>query len=360
MNYLDTEFTLATIGQIITIFVIANSLLSLSITQTMGRPAITRWRSKLWWILLILWLSVFLPLIEISTGFNQIKVDTIVINNPLTKLAILSWFISIIWMLIITNKIFTLDLIKFNKSKLLKREVSSHRPSKQADKESSKQADSVFEHNEERKWGLDSINHILKQDTKPVYFPIIINGDETSRPWELLSRFVISGLTYNNYHKPGAVFFTFTRPFPEILEGLKRWYGKLVIENEKDDKHDIIGSNSIDWKNLVVIDCYTQFAKRYDDYHHGKVVNYYTLFRKPHYECEVSFADANNPHDMNKKYERALALLQKKGCRNIRVVYDALSDFLTFTDQQLTSQYLKNNGTDSLDDITYVQDDQIK
>ena len=194
----------------------------------------------------------------------------------------------------------------------------------------------------------------LPQDkNKRIYFPIIIIGDEFARPWEILSRFVMSGLTYGP-NKPGAIYFTFTRPAFEIFEGLKRVEKQLREQNNKDGDQKIIGDRRVDWKDLVIIDCYTQFAKRYDDYIHSYMViaGYYAKTKTGNIDCEVSYADSNNPHDMNKKYESALRLLKKDGCKNVRVVYDALSDFLTFTDQQLAAQYLRHNmGWEQRNDI---------
>jgi hypothetical protein len=55
-------------------------------------------------------------------------------------------------------------------------------------------------------------------------------------------------------------------------------------------------------------------------------------------------ADPSNPHDLNRKYEEALRYLaNKRGCKSVRVVYDALSDFLKFTDVILATQYLRHN-----------------
>lgn len=50
---------------------------------------------------------------------------------------------------------------------------------------------------------------------------------------------------------------------------LKELEKRLIDENKNDGNHEIIGPHPIDWINLVIIDCYTRFAKRYDDYLHG-------------------------------------------------------------------------------------------
>ena len=93
---------------------------------------------------------------------------------------------------------------------------------------------------------------------------------------------------------------------------------------------ETVGNKIINWKNLVIIDCYSPFAKRAETTRSS--VGYVSL-------C----ADSNNPHNLNQNYERALKILSKKGCKSIRVAYDAISDFLTFTDAQLAAQYLRHN-----------------
>jgi hypothetical protein len=56
-----------------------------------------------------------------------------------------------------------------------------------------------------------------------------------------------------------------------------------------------------------------------------------------------TFVDPRNPHDLNKRYEKALVSLSKRKCESVCVVYDALSDFLCFTDEQIAIQYLRHN-----------------
>ena len=57
----------------------------------------------------------------------------------------------------------------------------------------------------------------------------------------------------------------------------------------------------------------------------------------------MDYANSFDPHDINKKYEKALKKLRDRGCNNIRVAYDSISDFLTFTDFQIATQYLRHN-----------------
>lgn len=309
---LETSFDLDTIGQILTIFVIADSLLSLVITYVMQRQALLRWRKVINFTLILLWAAVGLPLFELLLGTPPFHIDVFekILNNPLVKLAIGSWLVGIVILFIIAQKIFTLDFIKFNKSKLLK-----------------------FEKNKPRKWGLKSINEILAQERdQEIYFPIIVYGDEYSRPWRILQRFFVAGLTYqltNSENSAGGIYFTFTRPAHEIKDALYRTY--TILKGEKTSNPDIIGEKQLNWKNVVIIDCYTKLAEKYAEK------------KNLHLPCKIIYADPNNPHDMNKKYEEAIKLLRKNCCMNIRVVYDAISDFLKFTDRQLASQYLRHN-----------------
>jgi len=102
-------------------------------------------------------------------------------------------------------------------------------------------------------------------------------------------------------------------------------------DQNKDTDKKLIGPKGIQWENIVIIDCYS--------------VDNEKLICKNGFDKPVQsyFADPKNPHDINKKYEKALQHLEKNNCAHIRVVYDAISDFLKFTDFELAAQYLRHN-----------------
>ncbi|MDG6906859.1 MAG: hypothetical protein JRN20_13850, partial [Nitrososphaerota archaeon] len=83
LPFLGTQFDLNTIGQILTVFVIANSFFSAVTTLTMERTATTRWRGRLWVTLILLWAALVLPLIELLLGAPPIieVVDGVAISN---------------------------------------------------------------------------------------------------------------------------------------------------------------------------------------------------------------------------------------------------------------------------------------
>jgi hypothetical protein len=241
MSILDTQFDLDTIGQILTIFVIADSLLSLAVTYIMERRALARWKTTLWIILVIIWVSVILPLIELQISSPPLKITVFGqdIYNIFTKVAVLVWFIAIVWLLIAAYRIFTLDLIKFKKSGL------------------------AFVHNEEKKWGVRSINYLLFEKADKMYYPIVLLADEYSRPWNLLQRFLVSGLSYGP-HESGGVYFSFARPERVVFEQLEHTKGVLEKQSEYSQVNrftELLGNKKVKWKNIVIIDCYVQFAK---------------------------------------------------------------------------------------------------
>jgi hypothetical protein len=320
---IGTPLDLDTITQIVTIFVIADSLLSFVIAQSMERKALWIWRRKIWIILILIWISVFLPLIELIISTPPVKMNDFA--NPLTKIAIITWSIGVLYLLRIVHRVFTLDVIKFNKAAI----AGTH-------------PQSLFLR--PTKWGLNAINKVfVREGTKDneIYFPIIIDADEYCRPWIILHRFIISGLSYRykygsaEYIEPGAIIFAFTRRASDIFTAIEDTWKKLLAE-PRCFLDGVIGGAPINWKNLVIIDCYSSFVKRYDDY---------TGYRKKSKSLPFSLirADPNNPHDVNQKYEQAVIFLKEKGCKNIRVGYDTLSDFLKFTDETIAIQYLRHN-----------------
>lgn len=308
-NLADTEFDEAGIMRIITIFVIANSLFSLVLPITMKRESLLSRRKDLIFSLFALWLSVFFVLIEIVRGepyyFRSVFTE---FANPFTKFAIIIWLFGIFYLLRITFRILTLDNIHFNKSDL------------------------SFKHNKPKNWGIESIDTKFAGDAKNIYFPIYLLAKEDTRPWTILQRFIISGLSFpalSKTKKSGAIYFTFTRPASEIKDALEK--EKTTLESQKESYSGVMGNVRIDWNNIVFIDCYTLKNER-------------ELWNKDIKKItNLDYADSNNPHELNRKYEQALRKLFKNNCEHIRVVYDAISDFLTFTDFHLATQYLRHN-----------------
>jgi hypothetical protein len=307
-------FDLTTISEILTIFVIADSLLSLAITYTMQRIALAKWRRPMWIILIMIWLTIILPLIELSITKPPWRAEILGgFNNPLTKSAIIIWLFSITSLLYIARSIFTLDLITYK--------TGSRPPFKKLVPE---------------KWGVDSIDLQLRGTNVMMYYPITISADEYSKSWEIAQRFIVTGLTYQSSSCweegccYGAIYFSFTRPPVEIFLALKGIYDKYNPPN---------GKTKISWQNLVIIDCYTQFAKRSE-----KVLDKRRTFRKTiGIPCQVYHADPRNPHDVNAQYEKALRAVGQRNCKCLRVAYDTISDFLYLTDIQIAFQYLRHN-----------------
>ena len=160
-----------------TVFVIANSLFSLILPITIKRESLRNRRGNLFVSLLLLWISVFLILIEIVRGspyYISILPD---VANPFTRFAIILWTFGVLYLLKTTYAALTIDNIKFQKQEF------------------------EFVQKNPEKWGIESINKQLSESDKEIYFPIIIHADESTRPWKILLRFILSGLSYDNSSK---------------------------------------------------------------------------------------------------------------------------------------------------------------
>jgi len=205
------EMNLDAIMKINTIFVIANSLFSLIFPLTMKRESLFGRRHDLVWSLFAIWFSVFLVLFEIIRGQPYI-IHSIGIPNLFTKIAIFSWGFGIFQLLRFSYRVITLDKIRLTRS------------------------ETEFVHNQEKNWGLKLFDNKLQEEDKKIWYPIYILGNEEARPWEILQRFLLSGMTFSpkDPKKPtGGIYFTFTRPTSEIVEMLVNLEGKLKTESEK-------------------------------------------------------------------------------------------------------------------------------
>ncbi len=62
--------------------------------------------------------------------------------------------------------------------------------------------------------------------------------------------------TYSSPQRYGAIYFAFTRTPDNIFHALK----EIIHKQNPSDNSKMY----VEWENLVIIDCYTQFAKRKD------------------------------------------------------------------------------------------------
>lgn len=300
----------AIIGQILTTFAVADSLMSAAVTYTLSRRGLARWRRDLWVAVVLIWVALVLPLLELSLSSPPSSVTILgaAVYDPLTKLAVGVWLLGIALLLGIEYKVLTLDLIAFNKKRILDSLAASGMKS--------------FVHFEPKKWSVPEIDKVLgSEGSNPVY-PMVIVADESTRPWRILQSFAVLGLAAGD-EKVGAIYFTFTRPPDHVYGQLRRRLAELsAIYPRKQGSPPDPGIDA----RLVIIDCFKESKP---------------VVARP--GCPVVKADPTNAHHVNQQYEVALAKLVAAGCTKVRVVYDALSDFLTLTDLQLATQYLRHN-----------------
>jgi hypothetical protein len=263
-----TSLTTDVITGIGGIFGFITSFLSIVITQTFDRRALTRWRSSLWFCMVGLWAGVILVILDL---IKTISIQPY--QNLGTKFGVIAWILGLSGLMYIFWQISRLETIRFNKPSVSF--SSSSFPS----------------------FDIDCIDSVIKKalsEKGRVIYPIILAADESWRPWEVAKNFSASAVKNNI----GVIWFWFARPPYEI------------------DKA----------RNRVDIDCFSPFA--------GKAM-------KDNLANGLLYADPRNPHNMNEKYEKAIKHLMH--FESLCVIYDALSDFLFFSDEEIASQYLRHN-----------------
>lgn len=264
-------------------FAFANSLISLAIIQMLGRKALIRWRRWVLLSLVLLWVGVVPCLLYL------------IIPEPIIagiiKVGIILWMFGLGVLLYVIYKIMNLDLITFKKPSITFKKLGD--------------------------FGVPCFDTLIN-DAKskgPIYYPFLLVADESCRPWRVCGDFVVKGLSQGY----GVIYFAFTRSGPYSYNHLKRNAEKKKLESN--------------FKNLVIIDCYTPLSSK----------GMPKRGERNHNKCRILEVDPRKPQKLNEKYEKALRIIHKRECRGVRVVYEALSDFIFFTDKEIAIQYLRHN-----------------
>jgi len=286
--------TIIKIGQMLSFISI---FLSLAITQVFQRRAFVRWRMDLWICLAILWFSIILILVDLFLYPHPVYP----FNNLWTTLGVAIWVVGIFLLMRVFWYIFHLELQGFSKPK--------------AFSDPSKQYFKFFY----PKFGANCIDKVIddviSRNKDKILFPMILAADESWRPWVIAEGFSDNALNIPEKNA-GVIWFCFSRPHEPGLAAspVPRYLPGPCYE---------VGSK-VD--NKITIDCFDPFCKMKDDRERG-----------------LLFADPRNAHQMNEKYNLAIGLLKDRGCEKLCVIYDALSDFLFFSDKEIAAQYLRHN-----------------
>jgi hypothetical protein len=277
------------IGQILGII---TSVVTIVIVYVIERKALIGWRKILWCALSLLWFGIILIILALIFLF------TFEYSNILSIFGIFFWILGILIFMKIFYQMCFLETIPFSKP------------------------DDIYFDKLESRFKADCIDSVIEQAKKEdinLHFPVILAADEGWEPWNIGLNLANDALEKD----AGVIFFTFTRPDSKILDQLdynfKKFKGTTKITSEYSKLR----------KNLIIIDCFTPiaFKNKKDDLEKG-----------------VFFADPRNPHELNKKYNRALEHLHKnKNKKELVVIYDSLSEFLFFSDLELATQYLRHN-----------------
>lgn len=264
-------------------FAFANSLISLAIIQMLGRKALIRWRNGMFLSLVLLWFGVFPCLVYLIISWPPLA--------GFIKVGIFSWILGLILLLYVIYKIITLDLITFKKPSITFKKLGD--------------------------FGVPCFDTLIAKakESRSIYYPFLLVAEESCRPWRICERFLVKGFSQGY----GGIYFAFTRPAPYVYEHLKYTAKELNL-------------NLIP-QNLVVIDCYTPLASQTLPKRGERNRNNYIILK----------VDPRNPQKLNEKYEKALRILKQRKCEGVRVIYEALSDFIFLTDKEIAIQYLRHN-----------------
>jgi hypothetical protein len=270
-------------------FAFANSLISLAIIQILGRKALIRWRNKMFISLTLLWVGVFPCLLYLIISMP--------ILAGIIKVGIIFWIFGLVLLLYVIYKIITLDLITFKKPPVKFPKFGGD-------------------------FGVPCFDKLLDEAKnldrpRPIYYPFLLVADEYCRPWRICEKFLLRGLSQDY----GGIYFAFTRPAPYVYEHLKRKASELNLDL------------TLHSEKLVIIDCYTKLASQVIPKRGERNCNNYTILE----------GNPRKPQKLNEKYEKALRILKQRKCEGVRVVYEALSDFVFLTDKEIAVQYLRHN-----------------
>ncbi len=262
-----------------------------SILQVLGRRLLIRWRRRAWVALLFLWLGVVPTLLELIYPITQTW-GSVTIANLGTKVGLLFWLAGLVILLSVSYRVLAVDLIGFDKPK--------------------------GEFIPEEEFGVPVIDKAVskaREQGKKLYFPILLIGERSVNPHHFAQRFLNKAI-----EKGGCgIYFTFTRPSATVIRQLGRTGFDPAVHSQQ----------------LIIIDACTPLVAS------GRSSE--QALRPSSKDVMVLCADPRNPHDVNKKYERALRMALKRGHSSLRVVYDSFSDFLLFSDPELIMTYLRHN-----------------
>jgi hypothetical protein len=305
-----------------------NAFLSLAITQSFSRRAFIRWRLHLLVCLCLLWIAVVFILVDVYA----------IIINPehifyFSTLGMIFWITGVFLLLWILFKIFLIDQLCFTITCCA----------------------CDFEKFETHFWKKEGDNTCIdteiiginnnpkpgekKDSTKYPYYPIILEADESWRPWEIAGDFAVNAL----HDGAGVIWFGFARPPQEnsvLIRKIKERYpDDLVKFKEKIIHIDCFDPgknlNKNANKNLPCILCKTFSGC-------GSICEriQYGLNLSP--MGNILFADPRNPDEIDRQYSKAVKHLRETlQCTKLCVVYDPVTDFLNFTDIEMASRYLR-------------------
>ena len=289
---------------------VVSSVLTFAVTAVVARPALVPWRMTTWRILMAWWVAILLCLLGVLYPISIAGV-----GSGALKLGVLIWAGGLIRLLVLVRQILLVDRSALSR---LSRETLAHR----FDRPGLGELGPPF---------LNRWAEILANKGSRLPFPLLLAADRQAYGLSIAQIFACAALT-RGY---GVVYLTFTRPGSIIGRQLmRRLSGEIVqLDNLR--------------SRLCIIDCYStlylQEALRdrsigalssgfgIDDPRLGQVVG----------QC-IRHCDPRNPVSLQKIYKSELRTIQGSGAKQMRVVYDSLSDFVAIADQELVVSYLRH------------------
>jgi len=294
----ETSVSNTLVPNIVSAIGLTNSVLTFVLTSVLQRRSMIQWRRLAWFSLAALWGSIILCFVDL---FHPTAIAAI--NSFGVKAGIILWSASLFNILFLVYRILStsttappkgLSFFPFPYRKL--------RP---------------FHVQNIPAFGVPFLDHILRPAAVSggrIYFPILVLSDRNACGLTLAQRFLARGLIDGE----GAVYLAFTRPAIIVATQI----AKLIKEPDSS------------WTSrLIIIDCYQSLY----------IPDAAEQIGRPPPGIRVESCDPRNPVDVQKKIVKALALLQRRRIKDVRVVYDSLSDFLSIADHELVVTYLRRS-----------------
>jgi hypothetical protein len=312
---------------IVTALAFVTSFITYILTTVITRKVYIRLQRRALVDVFILFLSLALSITELIEPITILGVP-----NFILKLSLVIWIVGLIILIWLVWDVLSVDRATFKKPRI----SPPFKPFQVINQD----------HKVVQSFGIECVDDQLRvatDNSKPLYFPILLVAEKYFRPWRMAARFAVAGLAFESDEngnvgvKEGIIYFAFNQPAKIVLGQLVKRIGMVNPKAPSDYKETLNGKVPKKFEQVVVIDCHSKWLEKQSFQSHKKE------FPEGPDQVHVLFSDPRDPYDLAKKYKRAVKILLNMGIERVRVVYDSISDFLVYSDPQLALQFIKHN-----------------